>query len=934
MAGKSARYIIGIDLGTTNSAVGYVDLADASPEAIHIKSFEILQLVGEGHLGKRFTLPSFLYLPDEKERLSGTLSLPWEESPKHIAGEFARARGLDLPGRMVSSAKSWLCHGGVERKAKILPWGADDVVEKVSPIEVSSAYLHHMRQAWNHVMDAPMEEQDVVLTVPASFDEVARELTLEAAKEAGLKNVTLLEEPLAAFYAWLSHNEERIEALLKDGDLILVFDVGGGTTDFTLVRCNISQGKIQLERQAVGDHLLLGGDNIDLALTAKAEKALGKELKPLEWQGLLNQIRAIKERLLEDPNKESELVRIAGRGRGLVAGTLTAEIKRAEVLKDILEGFFPEIPFNEPLDTKKEAALREMGLPFENDPAVTRHLLRFIKIHGQGLLPNYVLFNGGALKPEPIREKLLNVISSWAGTKVKALTSESLDLAISRGAAYYGLSKLGLGLKVGGGIPRAYYIGVKGDGGETKKAVCVLERGTEEGSEVEVPRTFKAITNKPVSFKLYSSTTRKGDSIGDVVEADELHELPPLVTVLKYGKKGAQKEIPVNVRATVTAIGTLELFCVSSQSPHRWRLQFDLRAQEKAKAKNTPQENVIEGVRVKQKQSTQEKALSPADQKAIEEAGKVLKEFFDGSKKGMSLTKVLQDLIGMEKNLWTLPLLRAITDILLKLEKKRALSPPLESQWFNLTGYTLRPGVGDSVDPWRIKSIWPIWFKGLYFPNELSDRLQWWIFWRRVAAGLSPGQQEQIFGQISKVIFSKTKGKKGKKGSKLPKLSNEERKEILFLVGALEKIDPQNKVNVGELILEELAKKKIIRPQDPHVKAKIWLLGKIGSRSLFYGPQERTVSPNIVSSWLKRLRTFNIEPSHSFFRAMVSMARFTGDRARDLTREDREDTRLWLQALGANDELTRPIVELIPLEEEDRSYSFGEELPLGLVLEG
>ncbi len=921
------RYIIGIDLGTTNSAIGYVDLADTSPTTIEIKSFEIIQLITEGLTGSRLILPSFLYLLDERERAQGLLALPWDKAPKGVCGEFARMRGLSAPGRLVSSAKSWLCHGGVERRAKILPWGVEaQDLEKVSPVEASSAYLYHMRMAWNTTMDAPMEEQEVILTVPASFDEVARELTLEAAKEAGLKRVTLLEEPLAAFYAWLSHHEGEMKGVLRDQDLILVCDVGGGTTDFTLIRCLGEGSDLRLERIAVGDHLLLGGDNIDLALTAKVEKMLGKELSTMEWHGLLNQIRNIKERLLADDGPSTETVRIAGRGRGLVAGTLTAELKRDELIDEILQGFFPVIDFSKPVEASEGSALREMGLPYEQDPAITRHLLRFIKVHGEGRLPTKILFNGGTLKPAPVRNRLLEVLSNWAGSQVTPLTSMSLDLAISHGAAYYGLTRHGLGLRIGGGIPRAYYIGVEGRETEGERAVCIVERGTEEGQEIEVPGRYNAITNRPVSFKLYSSTTRKGDRLGDLVDCQGLHSLPPLVTVLKYGKKGSHQEIPVSLRAVVTAIGTLELFCTSLKGPHRWRLQFDLRGAQKHQPKGGE-----EGVRIRQKGGHGPTAqLSPEDRRAIEEARPVIEDFFLGKVKGRPLLTSIQEIVGMEKGLWTLPLLRAISDILLKLEPKRSTAPQKEAQWFNITGYTLRPGIGDELDPWRIKGVWPIWFKGLFFPSDKGTRLQWWIFWRRIAPGLGPGQQEQIFGQVAKAIMPKTKGRK--KGPKPTKIGGEERREILLLLGALEKVSPDKKVGLGRFVLEELGKKGVVRSSEPHTKALVWLIGKLGAREPFYGPIDRVVPPQEVSQWLKKLRTMEIEPSTPFFYSLMGMTRFTGDRARDLTKKDREEIRLWLEALGANDEFTRPLMELVPYDRAEQTYSYGEELPQGIIL--
>jgi len=926
MAETDPRYIIGIDLGTTNSAVGYVDLLDTRPDAIQIEGFEILQLVGEGRAGKRLTLPSFLYLPDEREQRAGYLSLPWDMEPHYVVGEFARQRGLTVPGRLVSSAKSWLCHGGVDRRAKILPWGGAEAVEKVSPVDASSAYLKHIKDAWDSSMDAPMEEQEVVLTVPASFDEVARELTLEAARGAGLERVTLLEEPLAAFYSWLSQNEARLDSVLEDQDLVLVCDIGGGTTDFTLVRCLFGGKGITLERVAVGDHLLLGGDNMDLALAATAEKALGRELDHASWQTLLHQVRALKERLLEEDGPETESVRIAGKGRGLVAGTITARIKKAQVLDQIIQGFFPEIPPDEPLDSPSQGtALREMGLPYCSDPAVTRHLLRFLKLQGGGVFPTAVLFNGGALKPRSIRKRLLRIMSSWSGKAIKALESVSLDLAISRGAAYYGLSRRGLGLMVGGGIPRAYYIGVETGKDEDERAVCLVERGTEEGREIEVKKDFKVIANQPVSFKLFSSTTRKGDRVGDIVSTEYLHELPHLNTVLRYGKRNIKKHIPVHLMAMVTAIGTLEIFCISADGPHRWRLQFDLRAEEE-KDLEAARKGVVEGVRIRKQGDETQRALSSEDKKAVKEVSRILAMQFGEGTPARPLSKALQEAVGMEKRMWRCPLLRAIFDLLVELEPERRRSARLEAQWFNLMGYTMRPGLGDPLDAWRMKMIWPLWFKGLFFPNEKENRLQWWIFWRRVAGGLSPGQQEQVFSQAARVVMPQKTGRKRKKGLISPKVSREERRQVWFLIGSLEKISPERKAAVARFLLKGITEKKA-------PKEVLWLFGKLGARHPFYGPIDRTVPPQEVGLWLKDLRKYNVGHGVALFKAVISMARMTGDRTRDLTSQDRKEIATWLQLMGAEESAIQPLLEVVPPEAEDRTYSFGEELPQGLILE-
>ncbi len=928
------RFIVGIDLGTTNSAVGFIDLHDASPGSIEIKSFDILQLASHGRLERLKTLPSFLYLPGGYEFEKGVTSLPWDQDRDYAVGTFARDQGALVPGRLVSSAKSWLCHGGVDRDAPILPWGSTEEVEKVSPITASARYLQHIREAWDYTMKAPLAEQEVVLTVPASFDEVARELTLKAARHAGLENVTLLEEPLASFYAWLSQHEESWQDFIKPGQCLLVCDVGGGTTDFTLISCQENEGGPRLERVAVGNHLLLGGDNIDLSIAALAEKKISGELDTARWQMLFHQCRQAKERLLSENGPEKTAVRLTGRGRALVGETLIVELSRKEVERAIIEGFFPEVDISkigsEPV---KEAGLREMGLPYESDPAVTRHLARFISRQGQGKMPEVILFNGGTLKPLSIRQRISGVLSSWSGREVATMESRSLDLAISVGAVYYGLVRKGLGLRIGGGIPRSYFIGIgaKEGQGKAQKAVCLIERGTEEGREVEVERDFKVLTNRPVKFTLFSSTIRQGDHIGDIVELnqEDFVRLPPLQTVLKYGKKAEHKAIPVRVGSQATAIGTLELYCRSVSAPHRWRRQFGLRSGEKEKGEGQYQ---VEGVRVKPAKSVdeKEKSLTKDDKAALEQARQILEACFSTDSKDKvveprNLLQLIVEAMGMGKELWRLPVLRALADILIGLKEGRKKSFMHEARWFNLTGYAMRPGSGEASDPWRIKALWPLNFEGLAWVKKLESRLQWWIFWRRIAAGLSSGQQEQLFSSIAPVLAPELVSKKRRHKAKQYKPAVEESRQMWLFAANLERIAIDKKVALGRQVLKLL-------PKSRFQSDLLWTLGRLGARVPLYGPANKVVPQSEVFSWISALKEMDIKERKALINAVISMARLCGDRARDLSASQREDVRLWLELLGAEPEKTRPVVEFQEVEASDKDAAFGEHLPEGLIL--
>ncbi len=929
------RFIVGIDLGTTNSAVGYIDLHDVSPGSIEIKSFDILQLASQGRLERLKTLPSFLYLPGKYEFEKGITALPWDEDRDYAVGAFARDQGALVPGRLVSSAKSWLCHGGVDRDAPILPWGSAEDVEKVSPITASARYLQHIREAWDYTMKVALAEQEVILTVPASFDEVARELTLRAAAEAGLENVTLLEEPLASFYSWLSQHEDSWEESIRPGQHLLVCDVGGGTTDFTLIGCQAGEKGPRLERLAVGNHLLLGGDNIDLAIAALAEKKISQELDPARWQMLFHQCRQAKERLLAEDGLQKTSVRIAGRGRSLVGGTLVIELEKGEVEQAILDGFFPEVNMEQATEERpREKGLREMGLPFESDPAVTRHLARFISRQGHGRLPEVILFNGGTLKPASIRSRISGVLSRWRGAGVTTIESRSLDLAISVGAVYYGLVRKGLGLRVGGGIPRSYFIGIGTSEGASKsvKAVCLIERGTEEGREVEVDRDFKVLTNRPVRFRLFSSTTRQSDHTGDIVEVDneDFVSLPPLQTVLKYGKKAEHKAIPVHVGSQVTAIGTLELYCRSIATPHRWRLQFDLRSDEQTKAADQYQ---VEGVRVKAVKASGEAAdkLTSRDKEALAQAGRLLEACFSRDFQGETaepadIMPLLVKTMGMGKELWRISVLRRLADKLIDLKEGRKKSFMHEARWFNLMGYVMRPGTGEASDPWRIKALWPLHFQGLSWVRKLEPRLQWWIFWRRIAAGLSSGQQTQLFSAAAPVLVPQTVSKRKRQKKKTFKPQQEEARQMWLFAANLERLDVERKVALGQQALKLL-------PRSRFQKDLLWVLGRLGARIPLYGPANKVIPAVEVVSWINALKKIGIKDRKPLLNAVISMARVCGDRARDLTSSSREDVRLWLELQGASPERTLPLVEYHEIEASDKESAFGEHLPEGLVLQ-
>ncbi|MGH9558718.1 MAG: Hsp70 family protein [Bryobacteraceae bacterium] len=555
--------IIGIDLGTTNCALAYT-----RDEAVEV--FPIPQLVNPGEEREEPLLPSFLFLEDPP-----------------IVGVLAQKKGLDNAGRLVSSAKSWLSHAGVDRAAPILPPNAPEGVAKISPVEASRRYLSHLRGAWNEKFpDSPFDEHQSLVTVPASFDAVARDLTLKAAEEAGFRNVILLEEPQAAFYAWIERHPDWRERVHL-GDTILVIDIGGGTTDFTLIAVRESEGELVLDRTAVGDHILLGGDNIDVALARHVASQIPNKLDAIQFHQLWQQCRAAKERLLASDEKAKEApVTILGRGTGLVGGTIKAKVLRADVERILLDGFLPAVSIDE-IPNRRRAGLAEIGLPYAADAAITRHLGYFLK--RQGATPTHVLFNGGVLRADLIRNRILEVFNGWLPRPVTPLVGEDLMHAVARGAAYYGLARQGKGVRIRGGVPRSYYIGI-----ETAmpavpgflaplKALTVAPFGMEEGTGHKFPnRVFALTVGEPAQFRFFQSAARKDDAPGSLIEdlGDEFEELAP-VEVLLPGNAG--ESVPVTLEALVTETGVLELWC-AARDGRRWKLEFNVRSDSHAVA--------------------------------------------------------------------------------------------------------------------------------------------------------------------------------------------------------------------------------------------------------------------------------------------------------------------------------------------------------------
>jgi molecular chaperone DnaK (HSP70) len=592
---EAAQYAIGIDLGTTNSVVAFVDL---TREVHQIELLPLPQLIAPGTIEKRPILPSFLYLASDAESGSGSFDMAWAKKRDYAVGEFARKQAVEAPTRVVGSAKSWLAHSRVDRHQAILPWGAPPEVKKVSPVEASRRYLEHVISSWNAAFpESVFADQQITLTVPASFDAGARDLTREAALEAGFPDeFVLLEEPQAALYAWLADRGDRWRKELKVGETLLVCDIGGGTTDFTLIRVVDEEGVLGLQRVAVGNHLLVGGDNMDLALAHLATGAFAlKGVQVDAWQSvaLWHACRAAKETLLQAEGPKKHPVAVLGRGSRLIGGTISTELDRSEVLSALVDGFFPHCRLEDKAAVRHASGFREIGLPYETDTAITRHLAQFLNAHGQGkqpVRPTHVLFNGGVLKAEALRRRLLEVLKEWfpKGEPPQVLEGNlDLDFAVARGAAYYGSVKRGQGVRIRGGTARSYYIGIETTGlaipGATRplRYLCVVPFGMEEGTEAKVPsQEIGLVVGEPAQFRFFSSVVRKQDKPGDILERatdDEIVETDSLQTTLPKAKGVEEDFVPVRFESRITELGVLELWCASAVSKDRWKLEFKVR---------------------------------------------------------------------------------------------------------------------------------------------------------------------------------------------------------------------------------------------------------------------------------------------------------------------------------------------------------------------
>ena len=591
-----SQYIIGIDLGTTNVAVSYLN-AEEAEEAVP-ELFAIIQITDQGERDKRATLPSFLYLPDDKEVSKKALDLPWAAERDYCVGAFARKNAQLLPGKVISSAKSWLCAQNVDPDSKILPWNHEDPSRKISPVTATQRFLEHLRDAWNDSIGADdakakFQKQDIVLTVPASFNAVARDMTMQAAKKARLE-VTLLEEPQAAFYSWLQAHNENWRDRVAAGELILVCDIGGGTTDFSLIKVTDEGGDLDLQRVAVGNHILLGGDNMDLAMAygvaARLLEEKGMKLDQYQIAGLTHACREAKEVLCADASAGPQKLTVLGRGSSVVGGTVTTEVTMEQMQESLVDGFFPLCSIDDSPQQSTKAGLRTFGLDYEADPAVTKHLAAFLSRHGDEL-PAAILFNGGVTKANALTSRIVETINGWRGKKdLTVLEGTDADLAVAHGACWYGNVRQGNAIRIRAGSAHSYYVAIESSMPAVPNvsppvaALCVVQFGMEEGTSQEIPYSgLGLVVGETTEFKFFGSADRTEDNAGDILSdanRDDLHNLPSLSAKLPVEDKNtpAGTLVPVRLRAVLSEIGTLQLWCLEEGGSKReWKLEYEIR---------------------------------------------------------------------------------------------------------------------------------------------------------------------------------------------------------------------------------------------------------------------------------------------------------------------------------------------------------------------
>ncbi|MGL0928888.1 Hsp70 family protein [Vibrio vulnificus] len=930
----SPRYLVGIDLGTTNTVVAFCELTENLQQS-NVSLFDIDQLIGPGEVVRKPLLPSFRYHPANGQIAPADLTLPWENQnvagdiANVIIGEWARELGAKVEGRQVSSAKSWLSHQAVDRHSDILPWAGVSDVEKVSPVIASASYLNHIRQAWNHRHPGNLlEDQEVVVTVPASFDETARKLTLEAAQLAGLSQVLLLEEPQAVCYDWYARHQHSAAELLKEIPLILVCDVGGGTTDLSLIEAKFNQDALALDRIGVGEHLMLGGDNLDLALAHLAEQRFNqsKKLNAASLTKLIQQTRKAKEQLLSSTAPEEVKITMLGSGSKLLGGTKSISLNKQEVHQIALDGFFPLSDFTQ-TPGKRRSAVVEFGLPYVADPAVSKHVAEFLSQHqqvshaalgqsesDQPAIPVGLLLNGGVFNSDLVTARMTELLGRWRGAPVTVLDNPHPDWSVALGAVAFAKARRGAQLKIGGGSARSYFLHLQ-EKNKMGKALCLLAKGTEEWQEIRLTgRRFSLTLGEPVRFNLLTSThdalshhvVIQNGVMADI-DPDIFTPLPPYIVTLQG--EGAELEanqkerVEVQLACQLTEVGTLKMECVSvEEEDKRWALEFEVRNK-----KAEEQENAT---------------LHPR----LNECKELITRLYSGNKKSGDgneiklLAKELERKLG-KRDEWDFTTLRHLFDAFAQGRKRRRRSEQHEKNWLRLAGFSLRPGFGDATDSWRIEQVWGLYQQGIQFQNH-QGWTDWWVFWRRIAGGLNQEQQETLLADIAKYLHPGAM-----KNPQTAKAAQDMGYEAMVrLAASLEHLEVEDKVLLTSWFLSKALN------QNQFEQAHWWAIGRLASRTPLYASQHRVIPREQAEQWLPKLLDQNWQKEPMIAFAAVMICRKTGDRLFDISEDFRQQVLTKLKQSRVPDAWISLVEEVKELSESESKRVFGDALPSGLRL--
>ena len=914
------KHFVGIDLGTTNCALAFVPAGSPNGQS---QPLGMVQLVQPDQAADRPLLPSFGYLPGEGEFAEGVGRLPWGASPLPWVGDVARTLGARVPGRMISSAKSWLAHPKADPAAPLLPWQAPEGQTRISAVDASASYLSHMAEAWQQAhRGAKLADQHVVITIPASFEDQARRHTLDAARKAGLAKATLLEEPLAAFYHFLSEHPGEA-ATFEPGMTVLVVDVGGGTTDFTLIEATSVEGELAWSRKAVGDHLLLGGDNMDRTLAHFAESRLNTRLDGAQLSQMVMACRSAKEALFSRPEMNEATVTVTGRGRALMAGTLSTKISRADLDQVLLDGLLPVCERTDLPTGAGRSGLVDAGLPFARDPAITRHLAAFLANHLPGDKgPDAVLFNGGVFHASTLRERIIQVLGRWyprfeTTAPLRVLVPGSLDLAVARGAAHFAWLKATGGKRVQGGSARSYYVALADapDAEGRHSLLCVLPRQAEEGVQVVLTKPELELTlGEPVRFALHSSTTRPKDKPGDLILAreGELLAQGDLQTRLRAGKSSASKTVTVHLAALPTEIGTLELELVGREANQAWKLEFNMRP---AASDDAP--SFGEGAASKG-------PIDIIDESQITPALDLLSNVLSGGDRetAKSIVKALEDSLGQSRQDWPVSVCRRLWETLHQGAEGRKAGPEIFERWALLAGWCLRPGFGMAGDNFRMETLWKI----LYGPQAGKPReggQAWWVMWRRVSGGLDEARQQSLMNRLRSVLLPV-------KGRTVVRPPTAELAEMWRLAASLERLDVATKTALAEPLL-----RLIRRPEAPDYA--FWALARLGTRRPLHGPINSILPTQTLESWIDLLEgslAANPGKKGQWTLLCTELVRPSGDRHLDLPAASLSRIESLLSAQGLKAAFEQARQNTSDSETTRQANLLGDALPLGLRLAG